>query len=383
MTDLSRTLLDSQAAPSSSLHEATAIPRRSIGWRALDTAAAASWRLIIVVAALWIALKVVDRVWVVVLPVLVALLLVIAVWPVKAWCERRGMRPLLATWLAFLVPLMVIGGLGASTYLGTKAQFADLDETVTEGLDDARDWATGSPLNLSDDQVENISDTLSAEAKRFVEGPRARDYARTVVDVAAGMVLSMVVFFFLLHDGRRIRDWGISRFPVRRRDEVRRLADAAWRAVRGYLRGTLLIGVVEAVLVLVLLLVIGVPMAIPLALLTGFAAFFPLVGAVVAGGLSVIATFVTVGPTEAVIVAVAVLVLQQVDGDVLQPMLMSNAVRLHPLVILLALTAGAVVGGIAGAFLAVPVTAVVVAVSREWSHSRTAEILTQPASQSD
>jgi putative heme transporter len=355
------------------------IPRRSIGWRALDTSAAVSWRLILVVGALWIATQVIGRVWVVVLPVLVALLLVVAVWPVKAWCERRGVRPLLATWIAFLVPLLVVGGVIATTYIGARSQFTHLDETVNEGLDDARSWATGSPLNLSEDQVEGISDTLSTEARRFVEGPRARNYARTVVEIAAGMGLTMVVFFFTLHDGRRIREWLISRFPDRRRAEARRVGEAMWRAIRGYLRGTLAIGSIEAVVVLILLFAVGVPMAIPLALVTGLAAFFPLVGAVVAGGLAVIATLVTAGPTEAVIVAVVVLVLQQVDGDVLQPLLMSGAVSLHPLVILLALAAGGVVGGIAGAFLAVPLTAVVVAASREWSRSRTTELLTEPS----
>jgi predicted PurR-regulated permease PerM len=380
VTDLSRPLVDNEASmPASTPLVVPPVPRRSIGWRALDTSAAASWRIILVVAALWIASKVVGRVWVVVLPVLIAILLVVAVWPVKAWCERHHVRPLLATWIAFLLPLVIVGGVATATVVGARSQFGDLDTTLQDGLDDAREWAQGSPLNLSEDQVQGISDRVTTQARRFVEGPQARTYARTVVEIVSGLVLSLVVFFFTLHDGRRIRDWCVSRFPDRRQDEVRRIAQGAWRALRGYLRGTLIIGLIEAVVVLVLLLVVGVPMAVPLALVTGLAAFFPLVGAIVAGAASVVATFVTVGTTEAVIVAVVLLLLQQLDGDFLQPVVMSGAVNLHPLVILLVLAAGGVVGGIAGAFLAVPMTAVIVAGSREWRRSRTTELLTEPS----
>jgi predicted PurR-regulated permease PerM len=379
VTDLSRPLVDNEASsPASTPLAASPIPRRSIGWRALDTCAAASWRLILVAVALWIASKIVGRVWVVVLPVLVALLLVVAVWPVKAWCERHHVRPLLATWLAFLLPLLIVGGVTTATVLGARSQFDDLDTTINQGLDDAREWAQGDPLNLSADQVQGISDRVHAQARRFVEGPQARSYGRTVVAIVSGILLTLVVFFFTLHDGRRIRDWCISRFPDGRQSEVRRLGHAAWRALRGYLRGTMIIGLIEAVVVLVLLLIMGVPMAVPLALLTWLAAFFPLIGAVVASATAVLATFVTVGTTQAVIVAVVLLVMQQLDGDFLQPVVMSGAVNLHPLVILLVLAAGGVVGGIAGAFLAVPLTAVIVAASREWHRSRTTELLVEP-----
>jgi predicted PurR-regulated permease PerM len=380
VTDLSRPLVDNQASmPASTPLVVPPVPRRSIGWRALDTSAAASWRIILVLAALWIAAKVVGRVWVVVLPVLVALLLVVAVWPVKAWLERHHCRPLLASWIAFLVPILIVGGVATATFAGARSQFGDLDTTIGEGLDDVRDWAQGEPLNLSEDQVQGISDRLDTQARRFVEGPKARSYGRAVVEIVSGLLLTLVVFFFTLHDGRRIREWCFSRFPDRRQDEVRRMGHAAWRALRGYLRGTMIIGLIEAVVVLVLLLVVGVPMAVPLALLTGLAAFFPLVGAIVASATAVLATLVTVGATQAIIVAVILLLLQQLDGDFLQPVVMSGAVNLHPLVILLGLAAGGVVGGIAGAFLAVPLTAVIVAASREWRHSRTTELLLEPA----
>jgi predicted PurR-regulated permease PerM len=379
VTDLSRPLVDPQAEPPASTPLVVPpVPRRSIGWRALDTAAAASWRLILVLIALWLASKIVGRVWVVVLPVLVALLLVVAVWPVKAWCERHHVRPLLATWIAFLLPLLVVGSVITVTYIGARSQFTHLDETLNKGLDDAQDWATGPPLNLSNERAQSIRNHLRTQGKRLVQGPRVRTYARTVVEIAAGALLTMVVFFFALHDGRRIREWCISRFPERRRDEVTRIGVAAWRAVRGYLRGTLLIGLLEGLIVLVLLLSVGVPMAVPVALLTALAAFFPLVGAVVAGAVAVLAALVTAGFAQAVIVLVVVFLVQQLDGNLLQPVVMSGAVNLHPLVILLVLSAGGVVGGVAGAFLAVPLTAVLVAASREWRRARTTELLTEP-----
>jgi predicted PurR-regulated permease PerM len=182
----------------------------------------------------------------------------------------------------------------------------------------------------------------------------------------AGILLTLPLTFFFVKDGRRIATWLTDRMvPPAHRTLAFGVEEKAWQTLGGYLRGTALMGVIEGTIIGVTLVLIGAPLVLPLAVLTFFGAFFPLVGATLAGIVAGLVVLAANGLADALIVGAVVVAVQQLDGDVLAPFVLGRAVRLHPLVILLALTAGAVLGGAVGAFLAVPTTAVAVVATGE------------------
>lgn len=184
-------------------------------------------------------------------------------------------------------------------------------------------------------------------------------------EIVAGTLLTIVLLFFFLKDGPKITGWIRNHVSGPRRDLLETLGRRAWMTLGAYIRGTALIGVADAVLIGIGLLVIGVPLVAPLMVLTFFGAFFPLVGAVVAGLVAALVALVSGGPIDALLVVGIVVVVQQVEGDVLAPLVLGRAVKLHAVVVLLALTAGAVVAGVTGAFLAVPTAGVAAAIGNE------------------
>ena len=187
-----------------------------------------------------------------------------------------------------------------------------------------------------------------------------------MLELAGGVILTVLLTFFFLKDGPWIRDWLLERVgePVARR--LRPAAQAAWGTMSGYIRGVAVVGLFDAVFIGIGLLALRVPLVLSLALLTFVGAFLPLVGAFTAGLVSALVALVSRGPLTAVAVVGVTLLVQQLEGHVLQPLVMSRAVRLHPVVILLVLGAGGILGGIAGAFLAVPVVAVAASATSAW-----------------
>ncbi len=180
------------------------------------------------------------------------------------------------------------------------------------------------------------------------------------------VILTVIVLFFFVKDGEQIAGWLLHLVPRERRETVRRGAGRGWGTLTAYMRGIVVVATADAVSVGLGLLLIGVPLVLPLMLLTFFGAFIPIVGAFAAGLVAVLVALVSGGLTDALLVLAMFIAVQQLEGNFLQPLVMGRAVHLHPLVVLLALTAGATVAGIAGAFLAVPLAAVVAAIGNEF-----------------
>ncbi|HEX6024515.1 MAG TPA: AI-2E family transporter, partial [Solirubrobacter sp.] len=164
--------------------------------------------------------------------------------------------------------------------------------------------------------------------------------------------------FFLVKDGRRMWTWLLEMVPRRRRDAINEMGSRAWTVLTSYTRGVVFVATVDAVLIGIVLLALGIPLALPLIVLTWVAAFFPIIGAIAAGAAAVLVALVSDGPTAALIVLVAIVVIQQVEGNVLYPVVVGPRLRLHPLVVLLSVAAGGTLAGIPGAFLAVPIATV-------------------------
>ncbi|HEX2058152.1 MAG TPA: AI-2E family transporter [Actinomycetota bacterium] len=328
--------------------------------RLLALTAAYSWRFLVVVAAALVFVYVFVTLRLIVIPIVVALLISTLLVPLAERLRRRGLPSLLATWIVFAGSIGVLAGLVSLVAPAIAGEVDNLGRDVKKGTEDVLAWLTEGPLDLSradiDRYIDQAAEQLRERQSSIVSGAFRGAYV--VAEVIVGILLTAVVTFFFLKDGTRIATALLEMFPERRHDDIRAVGQRSWETLTAYIRGTAVVGLVDAVAIGGTMLVLGVPLVAPIAVITFFAAFFPLVGAVVAGVIAALVALVTTGFVPALILAAATIVVQQVEGDVVQPIVLGRAVRLHPLVILLSLTAGGIVAGIAGAFLAVPVAAV-------------------------
>ncbi|HYZ47004.1 MAG TPA: AI-2E family transporter [Actinomycetota bacterium] len=332
--------------------------------RPLATLAALAWRFLVVVAATGLVVLVLVKLRVVVLPVLVALLLSTLLVPPAAALRRRGWPPILAAWAVLLGSLLLLAGVIALLAPQVASELSDLGSALRQGTERVIAWLAEGPLELSradinsyvDRAIQQVRENGSAITSGVLTG------AVVVGEVVAGTILTVVLVFFFVKDGGRMTDWLTKYLSPEHHRHVSAMGERAWTAMSAYVRGTALIALVDAVLIGIALLLIGVPLVPALMVLTFFGAFFPLVGAVLAGLVAALVALVSGGPLDALLVLGAITVIQQVEGDVLQPVVIGRAVKLHPVVVLLSLTSGAVLAGIAGAFLAVPLTAVLTAI---------------------
>jgi predicted PurR-regulated permease PerM len=242
--------------------------------------------------------------------------------------------------------------------------------SVKEGSTQVINYLARSPFSLSRADVDRYVDSASQEirANRGLITSGVLAGAVKVGEVIVGLLLTFVLVFFFVKDVEGMYARFTRQFPTRRRASVYELGLKVWATLGAYVRGIALVGLVDAVLIAIALVLIDVPLVIPLALLTFFGSFLPLIGATVAGTVAALVALVSGGLIDALLVGVAILVIQQVEGHVLQPLVLGRAVKLHPVVVILALIAGAILGGIAGAFLAVPVTAVTTVVGSHLKH---------------
>ncbi len=333
----------------------------------LEEAANWSLRWLLVVAAVAVAGFVLLRLRLVVVPVLGAILLSTLLVPPVQWLQDRGVPRLVATWLVLVVVAAGTAALVALLAPRVAEQVGEMGSSLGQGVDDIERWLTDGPLRLSSEQVDRYVDWVTEWSRQNAGaiGGGLLSGAQVAVEIVAGALLALVLTFFFVKDGDRISGWIVDHVPERDRPLGRALGRRAWTTLGAYLRGSAIVGVVDAVGIGIGLLVIGVPLVLPLVLLTFVAAFFPIVGATVAGLVAALVALVSGGIVDALLVGAVVLVVQQIESNILEPLVMGRALRLHPVVILVVLPAGAVVAGLLGAFLAVPLTAVGVAVANE------------------
>lgn len=327
--------------------------------RSLVTASDIVWRTAVVVLGLLALAWLVLELRVVTVPAFMALLATTVLQPPVLALRRRGWRPLLATWTVLVAAVAVVAGVVALLLPGFLDQTDDLGASFDEGIAEIEDWLETGPVGLDDPDVRGAIDSgidrvLDADPAALVDG------VTLAAEIVGGSLLALVMLFFFVKDGPKLADWWRRQIPVGRRGAATRAAGAAWNALGAYVRGTLVVGIVNGAAIGIALAVLGVPLALPLAIVTAIAAFFPLVGAVVAGALAALVALVAGGVVEALIVIGVTVLVQQVEGDVLNPIVMGRALKLHPLVILVALTVGAISAGLLGAFMAVPLTAMTI-----------------------
>jgi predicted PurR-regulated permease PerM len=335
-------------------HGAAALP----GW--YRSAAAASWRFVAIAAAVYVVVYVLVHLRVIVLPIIVALLASTLLLPVARWLKERRVPDGLAAAGAMLAAFLVLAALGTAIAPSLASQFDDLRTQAEEGIREATDMLAEPPFNLSERDLQQRVDE-GIQRLRENSGPLARGLQSGAVllgEVITGLIVAVLLCFFFLKDGDRMWGWVLRLVGSRGRGHADELGTRVYTALSGYVRGIAAVGLVDAVLVAIALVIIGVPLVVPLAVVTFFAAFVPLIGAFVAGLLAVLVALVSGGVVDALLVLAAIVAVQQIEGHVLYPVLMSRAVHLHPAAIVIALGAGGILAGIVGVFLAVPVAGI-------------------------
>jgi predicted PurR-regulated permease PerM len=323
-------------------------------------AAAWAWRLLVILAAAVALLWAVKRLELIVVPVALATILTALLLPAVDFLDRRGAPRGGAVALVLLSGVAVVGGI--LTFV--ISQFIEgapaLVEQVTHSIEGVGNWLTDGPLKISDQQIDQVRtaavDALRNNQEKLTTG--ALSTAGTVTEIVTGALLVLFTLIFLLHGGRNIFAFVTKIFPEPVRDRVRDAGRAGFRSLIGYVRATFLVALVDAAGIGTGLAIMGVPLALPLASLVFLGAFIPLVGAVIAGALAVVVALIAKGLIYALITLGLVIAVQQLEGHVLQPLVMGRAVSIHPLAIVLAIAGGAVLAGIVGALLAVPAVAI-------------------------
>ena len=340
--------------------QAGSVPR----W--LQTSAAWSWRLLLLAAALYVTARVAALLYIVVVPCAAAILLTALLQPLTAPLRRRGMSSLAATWCILLLAIVLLGGAGWLVTTRVQADYPSLVTQFKHTTTQVQAWLAGPPFHLHTGSLQQLSNDVVkylSQHKSAVEGTVVTG-SRIVVELLAGVVLCFFVSFFLIKDGTRIWQWLTSRFQPERRRRAGLAGAAAWQAVVYYVRGTVAVAAIHAVVLGITLTIIGAPLVAPLALFMFLAAFVPLLGVLVAGAVALLVVLATKGWIAAIIVLIVMVVMNQLEGHLLQPQVVGKMVRLHPLAVILVLAVGGVVAGIAGAVVAVPITAAITRAAR-------------------
>ncbi|OLR93501.1 AI-2E family transporter [Actinokineospora bangkokensis] len=336
---------------------------------ALRGSARVSWDVLVVLVLTGVALWLLGRMWSVVWPVVIALLLTTLTWPVARFLRAHRWPPALAATAVTLLGLAVAAGTATLIVVPVAGQADELADGVVDGVDQVRQWASGPPLNIRDDQVtaaldmgvERLKDSIGDIINAAVTG------VGTVANGLVTAVLAVFLMFYFLKDGPRFLPWLRGQLPGRAADDVPLVAERCWQTLGAFVRSQAFVGLLDAVFIGLGLWVIGVPLVLPLAVLTFVAAFIPIVGALFAGFVSVLIALVFNGFWDALLVLIVIIVVQQLEGNVFQPMLQSRGLGLHAAVVLLAVTLGGTLAGIVGSLLAVPVAAILGVL---WQHLR-------------
>src|SRR4051794_40507999 len=328
------------------------------GW--YRTAAAASWRFVVIAAAVYAVMYGLVHLRVIVLPIIVALLASTLLLPVARWLKRRGLPDAAAAAAAMLAAFALLALILTLIAPSIAGQFGELRTQAEDGVRQASDQLAQPPFNLSEAELRRrVNQGL--DRLRENSGPLARGLQSGAVllgELITGLIVAVLLCFFFLKDGEQMWAWVLRLVRRRSRADADEIGTRVYTALSGYVRGIALVGLVDAVLVAVALLIIGVPLVVPLAVVTFFAAFVPLIGAFIAGLLAVLVALVSGGLLDAALVLGAIILVQQVEGHLLYPVLMGRTVPLPPAVIVIALATGGILAGIVGVFLAVPVAGI-------------------------
>ncbi|MFN2555328.1 MAG: AI-2E family transporter [Nitriliruptorales bacterium] len=342
-------------------------PSRSVpSW--LRVSGSWAWRLLTVMAVLGVLAWGMGKLYLVVLPVFAAIVLATFLVPPTRWLIDHKVPRSVAATLSVVVGTVAVLLVIAFATQQFASQANELEQSSLRLRDQVVQWLQLGALDLSSQEIDELVNQ-AREQLRANRGKLALGLlvgSALVLQAVGAILLTLVLGFYFVRDGEQLVEWLAGHFPARSRPLLAALSARAWQTFAGYFRGIPIFGLVNALPVGLLLIVLGVPLVVPLMLLIFAGSFFPIVGAIVSGALAVLVTFASDGAVAGLVVLATILVVKEISGRILYPYIMGYIIPLHPAVILIVLTAGAVLWGVAGAALAVPVAAVISAVANEW-----------------
>ncbi len=329
--------------------------------RGLRVATAFAWRLLVIAAAVGVVIWLVIQLKMLVIPLMVAILISALVWPAFTWLLRRGVPRWLSIVIALIGTAAVVSGLFWLAVWQITLQWGSVRDRTVDGVTQFRQYLLDGPLHLTTQQIDDFLgqafSLLQDQGQALWSGALA--IGSTVGHVGTGALLTLFILLCILADGGGIWRWTTKLFPAQARAAVDGAARAGWVTVVNYARTQLLVATIDAVGIGLGAFLLGVPLAIPVGVLVFLGSFVPLVGAVLTGALAVFLALVYNGLWIALWMLAVVLAVQQIEGHILQPLLMGSAVKVHPLAVVLVVAGGAMIGGIPGALFAVPLAAFV------------------------
>ncbi|MEJ4112715.1 AI-2E family transporter [Corynebacterium kroppenstedtii] len=327
----------------------------------VSVSAAWSIRLVLLIAGGIVGWRAIGLLWRGVLPILIALIICTLLWVPTSWMRKAHCPRWLAALVSVLGALAVIVGLFSLVAPSAVDQSSQLADQSIKGLEKVHNYVQGPPFNLNDQQINNyLAEGISkiqSSSDKIITGVVTGVNKASDLAVMLGIVL-MITFFFL-KDGDRFLPWLGKISGTRGEGHIVELLQRSWTTLGGFIRAQAVVSLIDAFFIGLGLVILKVPLALPLAIMTFMGGFIPIVGAIVAGAVAVLIALVSNGLTTALIVLAIILAVQQLEGNVLSPMLQSKAMNLHPVIVLLSVTVGSDLYGIIGAFLAVPVIATI------------------------
>ncbi|WP_431801432.1 AI-2E family transporter [Microbacterium sp. bgisy203] len=327
----------------------------------LRVTTAYAWRFVVIAIAAGIIIWLIIQLKLLVVPLLVAILIAALLWPGFSWLLRHRVPRWLAIVISVVGTLAIVAGLFWLVIWQVSLQWPSVRSRTVEAVEQLRQYLIDGPLHLTPEQIDDglrqAATFLQQQIDLLLSGALA--VGSTVGHVVTGAVLALFILLCILADGAGIWRWVVRLFPRKARADVDGAGRAGWATVVTYARTQLLVATIDAIGIGLGAFLLQVPLAIPIAVLVFIGAFVPFVGAIVTGTLAVFLALVYNGPWIALWMAVVVLGVQQIEGHILQPLLMGSAVKVHPLAVVLVVAGGAMIAGIPGALFAVPLAAFV------------------------
>ncbi|GAA2628084.1 AI-2E family transporter [Streptomyces axinellae] len=334
-------------------------PAAAVPW-GVRVAAEAGWRLLVLAGVIWVLMKIVSTISLVIIAFSAGLLITALLQPTVGRLRRIGLGRGLATAITFIGGFVIMGLVGWFVVWQVMENLDTLTDKVQDGIQELKSWALNGPFHVSEDQINgiatNLSDWIGDNSKELTSA--GIEGVTVIVEFLSGALLTMFVTLFLLYDGKQIWNWTLKFVPAAAREGVAGAGPRAWATLTGYVRGTVIVALIDAVFIGVGLYFLKVPMAVPLAVFIFLFAFIPIVGAVISGALAVVVALVTDGVFTALLALAVVLAVQQIESHILQPFILGRLVRVHPLAVVLGVTGGSLIAGIPGAVVSVPLVAV-------------------------
>jgi predicted PurR-regulated permease PerM len=327
----------------------------------LRVTAGYAWRLLLIAAAIGVFIWLVMLLKLLVIPLMVGILITALLWPAFDLMLRHRFPRWLAIAISLLGTAAIVSGLVWLVVWQVRLELPKVQTSSAQAFDQFQVWLHDGPLNLSDTQISDYLqqglDFLNEQAQALWTGALA--IGTTVGHVATGAVLSLFILICLLADGAGIWRWTVKLFPRTARPAVDGAARNGWATIVNYARTQLFVATIDAIGIGLGAFLLQVPLALPVAVLVFLGSFIPIVGAVATGAIAVFLALVYNGPWTALFMLLVVLAVQQIEGHILQPIMMGSAVKVHPLAVVLVVAGGAMIAGIPGALFAVPLAAFV------------------------